>query len=64
MAAEGGATEAQMMALFGWRSSFEAVWYTRAANRTILAGDAMSLLALPAAPLEPAAGNVVRLKRG
>lgn len=34
LAAEGGATELQLMSLFGWGSSAEAVGYTRAASKS------------------------------
>ena len=44
LAAENGATELQLMAIFGWRTSKEAERYTRAARRKKMAGDAMPLL--------------------
>ena len=44
MAAEGGATERQLMAMFDWSSVNEATRYTEAANRKRLAGDGMKLL--------------------
>jgi integrase len=44
IAAENGATEHQLMAIFGWDSPKQAALYTRAANRRRLAGDAMHLL--------------------
>lgn len=44
IAAENGATEKQLMAIFGWKTSKEAERYTRAANRKKMAGDAMGLL--------------------
>jgi len=44
IAAERGASERQLMAIFGWRSSKQATLYTRAANQQRLAGDAMRLL--------------------
>ena len=46
-AAERGATERQLMAIFGWSSGRMAQHYTRAADRTRLARDAAQLL-LPA----------------
>jgi integrase len=47
-AAEAGATEAQLNALFGWREgSRESSTYTRKARRTVLAKDAAKLLILP-----------------
>jgi integrase len=45
IAANNGATEHQLMAIFGWDSPKQAALYTRAANRRKLAGDAMHLLA-------------------
>jgi integrase len=44
IAAENGATEHQLMAIYGWDSPKQAALYTRAANRRKLAGDAMHLL--------------------
>ncbi len=44
LAAENGATEHQLMAIFGWRTIQEAERYTRAARRKKMAGDAMPLL--------------------
>ena len=44
IAAENGATEHQLMAIFGWESPKEAAHYTRAANRKRLTEDAMHLL--------------------
>jgi len=46
-AAEGGATERQLMAIFGWSTGKMAQHYTRAADRARLARDAAQLL-LPA----------------
>jgi integrase len=43
-AAEGGASEAQLMAIFGWTTTKEPERYTRAANRAKMARDAMGLL--------------------
>ena len=43
-AAEQGATEHQLMAIYGWDSPKQAALYTRAANRKRLAADAMHLL--------------------
>lgn len=43
-AAENGATEHQLMAMFGWDSPKQAAVYTRKANRTKLAKGAMHLL--------------------
>ena len=62
-AAERGATELQLMAIFGWSSPRMAAIYTRAADRKRLATDAAPLL-LPAhsenetpAPAESSAGD-------
>ncbi len=44
IAAENGATEHQLMAIFGWASPKQAARYTRAARQKVLAGAAMSLL--------------------
>ena len=44
-AAEGGATEHELMALFGWTTSKEAGRYTRRVNRARLEAGAASLLA-------------------
>ncbi len=44
IAAENGATERQLMSVFGWRTSKQAVHYTRSANQKALAGSAMKLL--------------------
>ena len=44
IAAENGATEDQLMAIFGWLTPKQAAHYTKAARRRKLAGDAMALL--------------------
>ena len=44
IAAENGATEKQMMAIFGWNTSALASHYSKAASQQKLAGDAMHLL--------------------
>lgn len=44
IAAENGANEHQLMAIFGWLTPKQAALYTRAARQKKLAGDAMSLL--------------------
>ena len=46
-AANNGATEAQLEAIFGWRGGGMAALYTRAANRRRLAMDAISKLTRP-----------------
>jgi integrase len=53
-AADAGATEAELMAIFGWTDPKMAAHYTRTANRKRLAAQAMSKLAtsIPA-PLPP-----------
>ena len=43
-AAEQGATEHQLMAIYGWDSPKQAALYTKAANRKRLAADAMPLV--------------------
>ncbi|MCZ6812852.1 MAG: site-specific integrase, partial [Alphaproteobacteria bacterium] len=43
-AAEHGATEHQMMAIYGWDSPKQAALYTRAADRKRLAADAMPMV--------------------
>lgn len=43
-AAEQGATEHQLMAIYGWNSPKQAALYTRAANKKRLAADAMHLI--------------------
>jgi integrase len=45
IAAENGATDRQLMALFDWTSEKQANVYTAAANRKRLAGQAAQLLA-------------------
>lgn len=47
LAAENGATELQLMSIFGWKTMQEAERYTRAARRKKMAGDAMGLLQGP-----------------
>jgi integrase len=47
IAAENGATEHQLMAIFGWATSKEAERYTKTAKRKKMAGDAMTLLVRP-----------------
>ncbi len=44
VAAENGATERQLMAIFGWSTMKEAARYTRAARQKVLAASAMPLL--------------------
>lgn len=44
IAAENGATEKQLMAIFGWASGKQAAHYSKTANQKKLAGDAMHLL--------------------
>lgn len=44
IAAENGATEHQLMAIFGWDSPSQAALYTRKANRTKMAAEAMHLM--------------------
>ena len=44
MAAENGATERQLMAIFGWSTMKEAARYTKAARQKVLAASGMKLL--------------------
>ncbi len=44
VAAENGATERQLMAIFGWTTMKEAARYTRAANQKVLAASGMKLM--------------------
>lgn len=44
IAAEAGATEHQLMAMYGWESPKQAALYTKKANRKRLAGTGMKLL--------------------
>jgi integrase len=46
LAAENGATESQLQAIFGWESMSQAAHYTRAARRNKMAADAIHLIAL------------------
>jgi integrase len=52
IAAENGATERQLMAIFGWRTSKQAVLYTRSADQKALAGSAMTLLSPKSQPTD------------
>lgn len=47
MAAENGATEYELMAIYGWESPKQAAIYTKKANRRKLAGNAIHLIAPP-----------------
>jgi len=44
IAAENGATSHQLIALFGWEKLEQAELYTRQANKTLLAAEAMHLV--------------------
>jgi integrase len=57
IAADNGATEHQLMAIYGWESPKQAARYTRKANRKRLAGDAMHLL-VPSGNEQPENGSV------
>lgn len=48
IAAENGATEYQLMAIFGWADPKQAAGYVRKARQKKLAGDAMHLILAPA----------------
>lgn len=54
IAAERGATDRQLMALYGWTSSSQATVYTAAADRRKLAGEAARILAGDRTENEPA----------
>lgn len=69
IAAENGATEHELMAIYGWESPKQAALYTRKANRRKLAASGMRLIALPEQnrdkSVAPAVGvEEVRPKRG
>ena len=55
IAAENGATEHQLMAMYGWESPKQAALYTRNADRKRLIGGAMHLL-VPTESVPPMAG--------
>jgi integrase len=57
IAAERGATDRQLMALYGWTSSSQATVYTAAADRKKLAGEAAKLLSGDRTENEPAPPN-------
>ena len=61
-AADAGATEAQLMAIFGWTDPKMAAHYTRTANRKRLAADAMEKLT--GGTSIPAPKHPVRAKGG
>jgi integrase len=50
IAAENGATERQLMAIFGWSTMKEAARYTKAARQKVLAASGMKLLTLDQTP--------------
>ncbi len=52
IAAENGATERQLMAIFGWSTMKEAARYTRAARQKVLAASGMKLINLDQTPNE------------
>ena len=57
--ADNGATEHQLMAIFGWKSPAMAQLYTRAANRRKLAREAAHLLVNDSATSMPSPGAAV-----
>lgn len=57
LAAERGATENQLMAMFGWRSGKQAAHYTRSADQKRLAAGAMHMLGARQAENKTAAGE-------
>jgi integrase len=62
-AADNGATEAQLMAMFGWTDPKMAAHYTRTANRKRLAAEAIEKLNGPRTSI-PAPNHPVRAKTG
>jgi integrase len=62
IAAERGATEHQLMAIFGWASPKQAAVYTKKANRRKLAGDSMHLIVPLPEDGCPTDGQVVEKK--
>lgn len=60
IAAENGATEHQLMAIYGWDSPKQAALYTREANRRRLAGEAMHLVV----PGEQSGDKILPLDKG
>jgi len=67
IAAENGATEHQLMAIFGWESPKQAAIYTRKADRKRLAFDAMHLVVPGESSVPPdtlvSAGGTIRNKK-
>lgn len=63
IAAENGASELQLMAIFGWKTIQEAERYTRAARRKKMAGDAMQLMVRPKQAAESEARTKVSHRR-
>src|SRR3546814_259649 len=61
-AADNGATEAQLMAIFGWTDPKMAAHYTRTANRKRLAAEAMGKLNAGGTSI-PAPSHPVRARR-
>jgi integrase len=47
IAAENGASDRQLMAIYGWETAKQATLYTQKADRRKLAGAAMGLIRLP-----------------
>ncbi|MEO8895934.1 MAG: integrase, partial [Rhizomicrobium sp.] len=52
-AAENGATEHQLMAIYGWKSAKMAATYTRKARQKKLAGSAMGFISYGSTEAEP-----------
>lgn len=55
---ERGATEHQLMALYGWESPKQAALYTKRANRQLLESEAAALLQNKIVPLSPTSSRV------
>lgn len=62
IAAENGATEHQLMAIFGWTRSEQATLYTRKARQRVLAGSSMHLIMPP--PKNPSLSTGVDTSEG
>jgi integrase len=63
IAAERGATDRQLMALYGWTTASQATTYTAAADRKKLAGEAAWLLGGDRTENEPAPPNTAPLSK-
>jgi integrase len=64
LAAENGATEQQLMAIFDWDTPRQAAVYTKAASRKRMAGDAMAMLSTDHTANDRLSHPVVAPKKG